>query len=259
MLPKGIHLGCGLIGIGREWGYKKTEIPSERVVLDFLENAYNLGIRYFDTAPSYGLSEERLGKFLQHLLPDQRKEIIVATKFGEYWDVDKHEVYTDHKYNKLVESLDQSFERLGKIDVLQLHKTSPEVLKSIDLQKAWLYAQKAGISYFGASVSDIISAKIVCEDPNYQVIQLPFNSINTLFADIIKLAKSQNKFIVINRPFQMGEILYSSAQKGREEEKLHAYHYILEKHFNGIILTGTKDRDHLKENMTAFQTAQLND
>jgi aryl-alcohol dehydrogenase-like predicted oxidoreductase len=41
-----------------------------------IERAYELGIRYFDTASNYGPSEERLGK----VLPPHRKEIFLASK-----------------------------------------------------------------------------------------------------------------------------------------------------------------------------------
>lgn len=41
-----------------------------------IERAYELGIRYFDTASNYGSSEERLGK----VLPPHRKEIFLASK-----------------------------------------------------------------------------------------------------------------------------------------------------------------------------------
>ncbi|MFZ0553520.1 MAG: aldo/keto reductase, partial [Steroidobacteraceae bacterium] len=45
-----------------------------------LRLAYDLGIRHFDTAPSYGagLAEREIGRFcLQH-----RSNLVVATKFG---------------------------------------------------------------------------------------------------------------------------------------------------------------------------------
>ena len=68
-----IELGCGLIAIGRPWG-TTAEVPSEAEAIDFLQFAYDSGIRFFDTAPSYGLSEERLGHFLDLLTPQQRAE-----------------------------------------------------------------------------------------------------------------------------------------------------------------------------------------
>src|SRR3990170_3293124 len=46
-----------------------------------LETAWDLGIRYFDTAPHYGLglSERRLRAFLR---PEPRDEFVISTKVG---------------------------------------------------------------------------------------------------------------------------------------------------------------------------------
>lgn len=55
-----------------------SEGGKERESYAILERAYELGLRYFDTAASYGQSEERIGKTLSAY----RKNIIIATKTG---------------------------------------------------------------------------------------------------------------------------------------------------------------------------------
>jgi Aldo/keto reductase family len=52
-----LTLGLGLIGIGKPWGHAATDVPDETKVRELLETAFTLGIRYLDTAPSYGMSE----------------------------------------------------------------------------------------------------------------------------------------------------------------------------------------------------------
>ncbi len=153
-LQRNIELGCGLISIGRQWGYKQSSVPSESEARRFLEYAYTAGIRYFDTAPAYGLSEQRLGTFLHSLNAKQRQEITVATKFGEHWEQASESTRVDHSAEALKISLDNSLKLLGEINVLQLHKTNSDVLRSDSLQAAWEYARTLGISRFGASVSD---------------------------------------------------------------------------------------------------------
>jgi aryl-alcohol dehydrogenase-like predicted oxidoreductase len=78
-----VALGCGLIGIGRPWGFVASEVPTEEEAFSFLQHAFELGIRYFDTAPSCAYSEARLGSFLCKLTREQRQEVVIATKFGE--------------------------------------------------------------------------------------------------------------------------------------------------------------------------------
>ena len=64
-----MEFGLGLIGIGKPWGFANPEVPDESQAMALLEKAFALGVRYFDTAPSYGSSEERLGRFLAALAP----------------------------------------------------------------------------------------------------------------------------------------------------------------------------------------------
>lgn len=249
-----IQLGLGLIGIGRVWGHANAVVPSEKDALNLLAFAHRLGIRYFDTAPSYGSSEERLGFFLNTLSDAEREKLTIATKFGEYWNKKTHEAFTDHSFIGLKKGLEDSIKRLKKIDVLYLHKTTIESLKSEEVAKGFLYAKALGIKKFGASVSDRESAEFICNSDFYTIIQFPYNLGNRKFADIIELAKQKNKTVVINRPFGMGDLLYSDEYKELtpEDLKRKAYEFILQKNFNGVVLTGTKSQDHLMNNYKLF-------
>jgi aryl-alcohol dehydrogenase-like predicted oxidoreductase len=252
-----ITLGLGLIGIGREWGHAAIHVPEEADVLAFLNGAYDLGVEYFDTAASYGSSEERLGKFLRTLSGEQRDRITVSTKFGDHWDDRTQNSYVDHSFDALRASLDRSFARLGKIDILQLHKTTPQVLKSDDLKRALDYARGKGVSVFGASVSDVESGRMVCESDVFSLIQCPYNTENTKFGEIIDLAEEKHKLVLVNRPFGMGKMLYNGAQEALDKNtrQIEAYKFILQKKFHGYILSGTKSLKHLRENLEAFQIA----
>src|SRR5260221_14327497 len=112
-----IQLGCGLIRIGRKWGFKENNMPSEEDAQYFLQEAVDLGICFFDTAPAYALSEERLGKFLQTIPHNKRDTLTIATKCGEHWDAKKQETVIDHSYDTLIPSIDNSLALLGKVDV----------------------------------------------------------------------------------------------------------------------------------------------
>jgi aryl-alcohol dehydrogenase-like predicted oxidoreductase len=254
MMPqagRNVEFGLGLIGIGKPWGFANPEVPDERQALALLEHAFALGVRYFDTAPSYGVSEERLGRFLAALSPGERSQIRIATKFGEHWDAVKEEPFVDHTLGALQRSLDGSIERLGRIDLLQLHKTTPEVLRSSDLARAWEYAAALGITVIGASVSDLASADLAMAGEVYSVLQFPYNATQQTFAAVIDQAAARGMKVAINRPFGMGRMLYES----REITKRDAFAFILQKRFDGVVLSGTKSADHLEENWRAFNQA----
>ncbi|HZE86724.1 MAG TPA: aldo/keto reductase [Methylomirabilota bacterium] len=242
---KHVHLGSGLIGIGRKWGHVQSTIPNEQEVFNFLSFAVKLGISYFDTAPAYGTSEERLAKFLTSHV-QEREKLIVATKFGEQWNTETNEGFVDHSYEALKKSFDRSLALLKQIDLLYLHKAHMQALQNPDVLKAFAYAKERGIKQFGASVSDLESAAYVLNSPLYSVIQFPYNKENQTFSKIIDQATKKGKIVVINRPFNMGK---------NADDKSEAFRFILQKKFNGFILTGTKSIKHLQENYTAFREA----
>jgi aryl-alcohol dehydrogenase-like predicted oxidoreductase len=237
--------------LGKPWGHLPSEVPSERDALDLLEFAYEMGIRYFDSAPSYGVAEERLCKFVHGL--GAGAELTIATKFGEHWDLERGEPFVDHSYDALCRSLDRSLRLLGHIDILQLHKTTPEVLRSRDLARAWDYAASLGIGRIGASVSDLESARMVIEEGCYSCIQLPLNQANEKFSGSVEAAAAQGMWVATNRPFGMGAMLYGERPVTHEE----AFRFVLGHGFTGAVLSGTKSKAHLNENWAAFQAAGL--
>jgi len=246
-----VQFGLGLIGIGRVWGYVPGDVPPEKDVLDFLEFAFKLGVRYFDTAPAYGSSEARFGKFLRSLTPEERSQTTVATKFGEHWDTKKDAPYIDHSYAAMKASLDQSVERLGSIQCLQLHMTTPQVLLSDDLSRAWEYARSIGITLIGPSVSDPESARIAIADKRYECLQIPLSIQRQDFAQFVDQAGARGMWVAVNGPLARGEMLYGEKPPRLAE----AFAFILQRKFQGVILTGTRSKAHLSDNWSAFHQA----
>jgi hypothetical protein len=76
--------------------------------------------------------------------------------------------------------------------------------------------------------------------------QLPFNRENPAFAAILDRAGARGMWIAVNRPFAMGAMVHAGA------DKRDAFRFILERSFQGVILTGTISPEHLKENWRAF-------
>lgn len=245
-----VQLGLGLISIGRTWGARPVPVPGEAEARALLESAHELGIRLFDTSPSYGDSEVKLGRFLAGLSREERGQVSIATKFGEHWNSGTGEPFADHSYDALRRSLEQSLDRLGSIDLLQLHRTSPAVLGSADLGKAWEYARQAGVRKIGVSASDPASAAAVLA-LGYQVMQMPYNASREDMGPAVREAASKDVELLINRPYQAGAKLYETASP----DKRALFAHVLRVGFRGWVLTGTRSVDHLKENLDAFRAA----
>ena len=78
-----IILGTVQLGMPYGLGEWKDEVMPESVAFSILDEAWASGINTLDTANSYGLSEERIAKFLR-LNP--QKSFHVISKFKGYCD-----------------------------------------------------------------------------------------------------------------------------------------------------------------------------
>ena len=133
------RLGLGLAAIGRP-AYinsgRDRDLPGERSrdelrarAHELLDAAYALGIRYVDTARSYGDAEQFLGSWLDDRQPD---DVVVASKWGyEYvgdWrmDVETHEV-KHHDLATFERQLAESLALLGdRLRLYQVHSLTPD-------------------------------------------------------------------------------------------------------------------------------------
>lgn len=78
-------IGFGAFKIGRNQGAKypgRYDLPDDHAVERLLHGVLDLGINLIDTAPAYGLSEQRIGRFLAA----RRDEYVLATKVGERFE-----------------------------------------------------------------------------------------------------------------------------------------------------------------------------
>jgi aryl-alcohol dehydrogenase-like predicted oxidoreductase len=256
--PASVELGLGLIAIGRSWGYRKKPVPDPDNVNAFLADAVAQGMRVLDTAPSYGYSEERLGRFLDSLPPGTRGGLFIATKAGEHWDPETDSLSVDHSYDALSRSVEKSLQRLGSIDLLQLHKASFSNVTSADVQRVLEQARASGVREIGASVTDWETAQIVLESAVFRAVQIPFHLNNRKLEPVFELAAAKQKLVLVNRPFGMGELLYSGNDADPHRRRVEAFRVIASIASNCVILTGTQSSVHLRENILAFQEAVTN-
>ena len=109
-------IGFGAFKIGRNQGIKYAhgyDLPDDDEVVRLLHGVLNLGINYIDTAPAYGLSEERIGQAIGH----RKDQFILSTKVGETFE-NGASVY-DFSGRAIERSLTRSCERL-RTDALDL-------------------------------------------------------------------------------------------------------------------------------------------
>jgi len=237
------ELGLGLIGIGRPWPTPDRAVPPPDQVSGLLEYAVASGVRFFDTAPAYGISEERLGGFLHTLRAETRKSLVVATKCGEIW-TPAHGSVIDHSPEALNTSVARSVDHLGRLDLLQLHQASSEVVKEPSVIATLQQLQQSyGIPYLGASVKDVKACDAALESGIFTHLQMPINETRP---DLVAWAHTNNVAITIigNRPLASGQAV------DRLGERLA---YAAEAVGLGVVLTGTTNRSHLATTLTGWR------
>lgn len=166
-----------------------------------LTRAWDSGVRYYDTAPLYGLglSETRLNRFLRG---KDRDSYVLSTKIGrllrattpdkrdgfdKWFDVPaRNEVY-DYSYDGVMRSIDFSLERLGthRIDMLFAHDIDLANHGSQDVLDAKLAELMAGgykalmelrdqgvIQAFGAGVNEWQPCQWLAERGDFDIFLL---------------------------------------------------------------------------------------
>jgi D-threo-aldose 1-dehydrogenase len=201
-----------------------------------LEAAWAAGVRYFDTAPLYGLglSETRLNRFLRG---KPRDEYVLSTKigrlfrvttadkrdgFGKWFDVPaRNEIY-DYGHDAVMRSLEFSLERLGldRVDVLYAHdldvfnhKTQSALDARLDEfmaggYRALLALREQGvIRAFGAGVNEWQSCQWMTERGDFDLFLLAGRYTlleQEALETFLPLATTRGIGIVIGGPYNSG-------------------------------------------------------
>jgi aryl-alcohol dehydrogenase-like predicted oxidoreductase len=249
-----MKLGLGLIEIGRPWGVGWSGLPPEPQVERLLETAIEEGVTFWDTASSYGVSEERVGRFLRRR-PEILGSITVATKFGDVWEPGSNESHGDHSYEALLRSLDRSMELLPRIDLLQVHRATEEALQRDDVYRALEEARRRGVPQFGASVKTMEAARIAAATGWFEWLQVPYNPLRQEMAPVFALAREHGMRLLVNRPFAEGALLRdeNGLPLAGSEARRRAFEFIRAQAFEGFVLVGTQSPEHLRENVRLWR------
>ncbi len=179
IMAGGIGLGAWAIGGGLWWGDN-----DDRMSIDTIHRALELGIDWVDTARVYGFghSEEVVGKALKEI---PREKVILSTKCGIQW-YDKngeyhfsregHDVYRDPSPKAIRRDLELSLKALGTdyIDVYYTHwqcKTYGLVPVAETMGELMRMKEEGKIRAIGASNVDLKVLKDYADAGQLDVIQ----------------------------------------------------------------------------------------
>lgn len=121
-------LGLGTVKLGRDQGVKYPSgfrIPDDLEARQLLALARDLGINLLDTAPAYGVSEERLGP----LLAGQREQWVIVSKVGEEFENGQSRFDFSATHTRF--SVERSLKRLrtDRIEMVLVHSDGQDALR----------------------------------------------------------------------------------------------------------------------------------
>ncbi|MBM81992.1 MAG: aldo/keto reductase [Planctomycetaceae bacterium] len=119
-------IGFGSFKIGRNQKAKYPQaydLPDDAAAQSLMSSLCEEGITYFDTAPAYGISEQRVGEFVSA----RREQLVLSTKVGETF-VDGVSTY-DFSATAVSASIQQSLSNLKTdgVDCIFVHSNGQDV------------------------------------------------------------------------------------------------------------------------------------
>lgn len=273
-------IGLGLAALGRpeyinvrdNSNLDKSEAAFKANALHMLSTAYELGIRYFDTAPSYGKGEAFLKEWQDQ---QQYTDTDLATKWGytyvANWELNykgSHEI-KEHSIEKLIEQWKVSKELLPALKVYQIHSAT---LDSGVLENEKVLAQlseikqQTGLSIGLTSSGDnqnIVLQKAAAIKINdaflFDAFQVTYNVLEQTTFDVLTTLIQQGKKIIIKEGVANGRIFNNTpALLSRLATKYNvgidaiALRFIIDSLNPFVVLSGAFSKNQLQENLKAL-------
>jgi len=231
-------LGFGAFKIGRHEGTKYPrmyELPDEAAVDRLLNAVLDLGIGYIDTAPAYGLSEERIGRAIGH----RRDEFVLSTKVGEQFAAGRSTY--DFSEEAIRRSVERSLTRLRTdvLDLVWVHANRDEltVINATEVVPTLLDLKAKGVvgsvGYSGYTAEAFDAAW-----PWADAIMVEYHAENRGLEPTIAAAARHGVRVIVKKPLASGRL-----------DPAAAIRFALSNAGVDTVVVGTLNLDHLRENV----------
>jgi aryl-alcohol dehydrogenase-like predicted oxidoreductase len=223
------RLGLGLAALGRpayitagraaDLGPERSVDALRRLSWEMLDHDYATGLRYLDTARSYGRGEEFLAGWLA--ANPGRDDVTVGSKWGYRYvgdwrgDAEVHEI-KDHSLTAFTEQLAETRTLLGgRLDVYHVHSATLETgaLDDVELHRALAGLRDSGVRV-GVSTSGPDQAAVVRRalavsvdgTPLFTSIQSTWNLLETSVAGALAEAAATGARVIVKEAVANGRL-----------------------------------------------------
>ena len=265
------QLGFGAMEIRGSEAWSGRSVSDEQC--DTLLNAVlDAGINFIDTAVDYGLSEERIGRFIS----TRRSEYYLATKCG--CDPKDKGGKGPHIWTRdqLLKNIDGSLQRLKTeyVDILQLHNPDPDSVRQGKLVEALEEIRSQGKTRFIGISSTLPHLPEFAKSGVFDTFQIPYSCLDPQHHDAITLAAQSGAGTIIRGGIARGgpESDVAVAERvdvwqnaklqelldGMTPAELVLRYTITHPHCHTTIV-GTQNPKHLQDNVAAMAKGPLPD
>lgn len=217
------HSDLNISRIG--FGAMSLKSVQDTDAIRLLQNAFDLGINFFDTADLYehGRNEMILGKAFKEI----RNKVIIATKAGNQWRADGSGWDWNPGKDYILKCADESLKRLqtDHIDLYQLHggmitDARDEVIEAFEQLK-----QKGKIRYYGmSSIRPNVIRAYLQEKREIQSVMLQYSLADRRpEEEVLDLLHKHNKGVLVRGALAQGLLCGkpSTEYLGHNSENIH--------------------------------------
>ena len=233
-----------------------------------LNGVLDAGINFIDTAPDYGVSEERIGKYISQ----RRDGFFLATKCGcnvgpSGARQEPRHIWTAERVRK---NIDQSLQRLktDHVDLLQMHNPTVEDVEKGGLVEVLQEIRQAGKTRFIGVSSMAPDLMPFARMGVFDTFQIPYSALERRHENMIREAAELGAGILIRggvaKGHLAGEERWGKWDKAGLEElsaDMNRYEFVLRFTLTHpachTTIVGTADLDHLKANAATAQAGAL--
>ncbi|MCB1864758.1 MAG: aldo/keto reductase [Chromatiales bacterium] len=234
----------GSVKFGRNTGVKYPrpfDLPTDAEIRDLLALARELGINAIDTAPAYGVAEQRLGALLE-----TPADWVLISKVGEAFD-GKNSCF-DFSANATRDSVERSLRRLGRetIDIVLVHSNGDDLAIARDepvLETLATLKREGAIRAIGMSTKTVAGALWCAE--HCDVVMLTLNPGHTVELPAIDACNANGCGVLVKKGFASGHLA------DRPDGAKQAIEFVLGTPGVHALVVGTINPAHLRANVAA--------
>jgi aryl-alcohol dehydrogenase-like predicted oxidoreductase len=272
-LPKRILGRTGLevtqLGFGTALRLEPEDRFGDDEAEGILHAVLDAGINFIDTAPDYGESEERIGRFISH----RREEFYLATKCGCNIDADGARQDPKHLWtaDRVRRNVDQSLARMKTdyVDLLQMHNPSVEEVEEGGLVEALIEIRQVGKTRFIGVSSTAPHLMTFAGTDAFDAFQVPYSALEPTHEVMIQQVADGGAGMIVRGGIAQGGRnqhsgrwdLWDRAGLDELAGEMSRYEFVLRFTLSHpacqTTIVGTTQPSHLRSNIAAAQAGPL--